>query len=129
MHRFRPHLRQHGLTEQQWRILRALAERSEMEMLDLAVQCCIAPPSLSRTIPALVERGLVKRKVNPNDQRRMVVRLTPAGQALFKAMSQESERIYAGITQEVGDEQMARLYQVLEGFLAIIETEPAAGED
>ena len=126
MHRFRPHLRHHGLTEQQWRILRVLAEREAMEMQDLATYCCIQAPSLSRTIPALDERGLVRRKAHASDQRRVVVELAEAGRDLFAAMSEESERIYAGLAAEVGEKRMARLYNVVEDFLERIDIEPSA---
>jgi homoprotocatechuate degradation regulator HpaR len=59
MQRFRPHLRSHDITEQQWRILRVLAEQTTADMLELATRCCIHPPSLSRTVPLLATRGLV----------------------------------------------------------------------
>ena len=36
MREFRAALRRHGLTEQQWRVLRALTARDEMEILALA---------------------------------------------------------------------------------------------
>ena len=36
MRQFRPSLRQHGLTEQQWRILRALAAIEAVEVTELA---------------------------------------------------------------------------------------------
>src|SRR5665647_1001577 len=37
MRHFRPSLRAHGLTEQQWRILRALSSHGEIEVTELAV--------------------------------------------------------------------------------------------
>ena len=122
MNRFRPHLRHHGLTEQQWRILRVLTEFEMMEMQDLSVQCCIQAPSLSRTIPALDERGLLKRRAHSSDQRRVVVEITPEGRALFKVMAAESERIYAALSSEIGEKRMARLYDVVEDFLARVDS-------
>jgi homoprotocatechuate degradation regulator HpaR len=114
MQRFRPHLRAHGLTDQQWRILRALAEIESAEMLELAMRCCIHPASLSRIIPRLAERQLVRRRTDSLDQRRVIVSLAPDGRALFQAMAAESERIYAQLRAEIGPERLDALYRALD---------------
>ena len=59
MRQFRPSLRQHGLTEQQWRILRALAATDAIEVTELARVAFLLGPSLSRILRDLdgVDRG------------------------------------------------------------------------
>lgn len=94
MDRFRPHLAAHGLTEQQWRVLRALAEAGEMELSALADLICLLPPSLSRIIPDLDSRGLVARRRADADRRTTLVGLTREGRVLFETMSRRSEAIY-----------------------------------
>ena len=49
MRHFRASLRQHGLTEQQWRILRALAAIDTIEVTELARAAFLLGPSLSRS--------------------------------------------------------------------------------
>ena len=117
MQRFRPHLRQHDVTEQQWRILRILAEEKDADMLSLSKRCNIQPPSLSRTIPLLVQRGLVRRCNHGNDQRRIMVDLTPQGRNLFRLMSAESAAIYAELEAEIGDERLRNIYLVLQELI------------
>ncbi len=39
MSRFRPMLRRHGLTEQQWRVIRALAAYQEIDASELQAVC------------------------------------------------------------------------------------------
>ena len=39
MQRFRPHLNEHGLTDQQWRIVRALSEVEAMDIAALGRSC------------------------------------------------------------------------------------------
>ena len=70
MQRFREHLREHGLTEQQWRVLRVLAERGPLQMLELSERSFLLPASLSRTAPMLEEKGLVDRETVGTDRRR-----------------------------------------------------------
>ena len=97
MDRFRPHLNAHGVTEQQWRVLRALAEAGEIELSHLAQQICLLLPSLSRIIPDLEARGLVARRRDAFDKRATRVSLTREGRALFETMSKRSEALYREI--------------------------------
>ncbi len=122
MRRFRPHLRRHGLTDQQWRILRALAEEDRIELLEISQRCLIQPPSLSRTVPALADRGLVRREDHPTDRRRALISLTDEGRELFEEMSAESARIYAQLTADIGGPaKLQEIYLVLEGLIEEVE--------
>lgn len=49
---FRPSLNQHGLTEQQWRVIRILRQQGEMESYQLANQACILRPSMTGVLRA-----------------------------------------------------------------------------
>ena len=129
MQRFRPHLRSHDITEQQWRILRVLAEQKNADMLELSVRCRIHPPSLSRTIPLLAQRRLVRRFSNSGDQRRVVVGLTSQGRALFAKMSAESANIYAQLETEIGAVRLAKIYHVLDDLIAIMSRKESGGEE
>ena len=53
MTHFRPMLRSHGVTEQQWRVLRALMEHEELEVTQLAERSFILSPRLSRILQNL----------------------------------------------------------------------------
>src|SRR6201995_5147534 len=59
MRQFRPSLRQHGLTEQQWRILRALAAIDAVEVTELVRTAFLLGPSLSRILRDLEKRRLI----------------------------------------------------------------------
>ncbi|MFX9348115.1 MarR family transcriptional regulator, partial [Acinetobacter baumannii] len=69
MRQFRPSLRNHGLTEQQWRILRALTAVDEIEVTELARVAFLLGPSLSRILRDLEGRALIERKAAENDAR------------------------------------------------------------
>ena len=118
MMRFRSHLRCHDITEQQWRILRVLAERKSVDMFELSQLCIIQPSSLSRIIPLLVSRGLLCRKGDRKDQRRVLVSLTPKGQSLFRFMSAESTKIYARLEADITATRLAEIYRVLDYLIA-----------
>src|ERR1700686_3239285 len=70
MRQFRPSLRRHDLTEQQWRILRALAAIDAIEVTELARTAFLLGPSLSRILRDLEARKLIERKTAKTDLRR-----------------------------------------------------------
>ena len=79
MRQFRPSLRHHGLTEQQWRILRALAAVETIEVTELARMAFLLGPSLSRILRDLEARQLIERRVAKADLRRAVVSISAKG--------------------------------------------------
>lgn len=113
MRHFRPSLRAHGLTEQQWRILRALTSAEDIEVTELARLACLLAPSLSRILRDLETRRLVQRRVVKADLRRSVVSITAQGLRLIEAVAPSSEAIYAEITARYGAAKLADLQQAL----------------
>ncbi|MGE3987490.1 homoprotocatechuate degradation operon regulator HpaR [Pseudorhodoplanes sp.] len=126
MQRFRPHLNAHGLTEQQWRIVRALNEVEAMDIAALARVCCLHTASLSRTLPNLEAAGLISRRANKQDQRRVIVSLSAKGRKLFETVAPQSEAIYARLAQEIGPARLERIYGLLDEVIGILETPRAA---
>jgi len=91
MRHFRPSLRDHGLTEQQWRILRALAAIDAIEVTELARVAFLLGPSLSRILRDLEARHLIERRVAEADLRRGVVSISAKGLKLIEAVAPTSE--------------------------------------
>lgn len=102
MRYFRPSLHEHGLTEQQWRVLRALNTVREMEVLRLADVTYLLAPSMSRILKDLQRRGLVTRRSDQSDMRRSLVAISDKGVDLIKVLSPYSEKAYALIAQRFG---------------------------
>ncbi|MBT4939270.1 MAG: MarR family transcriptional regulator, partial [Rhodospirillaceae bacterium] len=69
MERFRPNLRAHDLTDQQWRVLRALFDHGEKDLGELAEMCCLLKPSITRIIRSMEQRALLKKQADDKDQR------------------------------------------------------------
>jgi homoprotocatechuate degradation regulator HpaR len=92
---FRPSLNQHGLTEQQWRIIRILRQQGEMESYQLAQQACILKPSMTGVLARMERDGIVRRWKSEQDQRQVLVCLTEHGHQCFVAMSEGGEQLPA----------------------------------
>ncbi len=116
MARFRPMLRSHGLTEQQWRVIRALSDSGDIDASELAQRSFLLGPSLTRIIQHLESQGLISRKQNASDNRKAVVKLTAKGRRLFDKVAPHSESLYAVIEQDFGVDRLNALYELLSAF-------------
>src|SRR5262245_46871587 len=124
MRQFRPSLRNHGLTEQQWRILRALTAVEAIEVTELARMAFLLGPSLSRILRDLESRQLVERKTAEVDQRRAVVAISAKGVKPIEAVAPTSVAIYAETPRRFGTRRLSELQEmlaVLEQSLADME--------
>lgn len=117
MRRFRPLLRKLGLTDQQGRIIRTLAEADWIDMIELSSRCCMHPASLSRTVPLLEERGLVRRRQDQDDGRRVAVSLTRKGRTTFATISREFDKTYADLAAELGQSRIEELHRSLDALI------------
>lgn len=121
MAKFRPMLRDHGLTEQQWRVIRALADHDCIDASELARRSFLLAPSLTRILQYLESEKLVKRLTDANDQRRSVLSLTAKGRKLFSDVAPDSAALYEEIEANFGSDRLALLYELLEEFHRTIE--------
>jgi homoprotocatechuate degradation regulator HpaR len=117
MRYFRPSLLEHGVTEQQWRVLRALNSVRETEVMMLANATFLLAPSISRILKDLQKRGLVSRRNDRRDMRRNLVAISPKGIKLIETLSPYSEAIYTEIHQRFG----RRNYSALQDLLRDLE--------
>jgi homoprotocatechuate degradation regulator HpaR len=113
MRQFRPSLRRHDLTEQQWRILRALAAIDAIEVTELAHTAFLLGPSLSRILRDLEARRLIERRTTKADLRRGVVSISEKGLKLMELVAPSSEAIYAAITKRYGARKLTELQDML----------------
>jgi homoprotocatechuate degradation regulator HpaR len=128
MARFRPILNAHGVTEQQWRILRALLEGGPMEPRQIGQVCRISSPSLAGVLARMDDLGLVQRARLPQDQRRVMVALTDRSTALAAAMAPEIEAAYAAIEAHIGGAFITRFYGALDELIGLLDDLDAADD-
>jgi homoprotocatechuate degradation regulator HpaR len=118
--RFRPILNAHGITEQQWRIVRALIDTGPMEPREIGEMCAISSPSLAGVLSRMEELGYIKRKRLDHDQRRVRVSLTPRSRALGARMAPQIEATYRDIETVIGPEFSTRFYRALDEMIGAL---------
>ncbi len=118
----RPSLRMHGLSDQQWRVLRVLGEHAQevsgVETGRVAKEAYLLGPSLTGVLARMERDGLIARSRCPQDARRTVVRATPAGLAKVLALSETIEAHYSWMEAQLGKAPMQQLYALLDKVIA-----------
>ena len=119
---FRPVLKQFSLTEQQWRIIRALNEHpaTEMEAGQIAKECCILSPSLTGMLERMERDNLIRRARPAADQRKVIVSLTPQSLALVKRISPLIDAQYRELERKLGRQTMDATYKLLDELVATL---------
>ena len=114
MSRFRPLLAAHGVTEQQWRVIRILGESGPLDATELSKRCVILMPSLTRIIRTLTERKLITRSSDRDDGRRIALDVTPQARTMIISMLPDIERVYIALEREFGKKRLESTLDVLE---------------
>ena len=109
------------ITEQQWRILRALSEYGEMDSTSLASRSALLTPSLTRIINSMLSKGLVTQRRDAQDKRRQRIDITTKGQMIIDDNLAEATSIMQTVKQTLGTdnyEKLLDLLNLLEGSAA-----------
>ena len=88
-----------GLAPQQFWMLVALRENPGMSQAALAERVRADAPTVSRTLGALLERGLVRSDSDPEDRRRSRVFLTAAGERLAGEVAAVADDVRAAVVE------------------------------
>lgn len=108
-----------GITEQQWRILRVLSESGPSDATHVAEGASLLLTSLTRISQSMVERGLLSRARDPRDRRRLVLQITPEGQAILDANRARALEIAARVVTVLGRDRYEALLDTLEALEAL----------
>lgn len=115
----RPALNEAGITEQQWRIIRALSENTTLDFQDLSDQTSILRPSLTGILNRLERAGYVMRLKPASDQRRVFIKLTSEGAKLYTKTLQRVHEGFRTLEAEFTPEKLAQLESLLKELTEI----------
>lgn len=128
----RPSLREHGLSDQQWRVMRVLGEHANepagIETGRIAREAYLLGPSLTGVLSRMERDGLIARERCPQDARRTVVRATALGLDKVQALSHSIESHYRWMAQQLGKDRLSQLYALLDDLIALQTPEPEQKE-
>ncbi|MDG1970255.1 MAG: homoprotocatechuate degradation operon regulator HpaR [Paracoccaceae bacterium] len=102
-----------GITEQQWRVLRVLAEHGAMDASTLADRASLLFPSLTRIATTMRGKGLITQTRDENDRRRQMIAITDDGQKIIDDNTGKAAEIVVGFKAKLGEAQYEQLLDLL----------------
>ncbi len=106
-----------GITEQQWRVLRVLAEYGPQSSSTLANRASLLFPSLTRIARTMQSKGLITLSRDSEDRRRQTIQITEQGQKIIDDKVQQAAKIVEGFKNKLGHEK----YEALLDTLALLD--------
>src|SRR3954453_13620323 len=106
-----------GLSAPRLSALSVLVFGGPMSLAELAPAEQVKPPTMSRIVDALVERGLVTRVAKPGDRRSVEIAATPEGGQLLDAGRERRGHALIGRLRKLADSErraLARGVEILE---------------
>jgi DNA-binding MarR family transcriptional regulator len=108
-HQFHARVRELGLRVPEWRVLACLYDQDGLMITQLARYSLMEQSRMTRIVDQMEKRGLVVRKSDEGDGRRVRVHLTEAGQKVSSDVVEEArehERTLLSALQEVDAERI-----------------------
>lgn len=102
-----------GITEQQWRVLRVLAEHGAMDASTLADRASLLFPSLTRIATTMRKKGLLTQTRDEKDRRRQMIAITAEGQKIIDDNTAQAAEIVVGFKARLGEAQYEQLLDLL----------------
>lgn len=118
---YRKVFKEHGITEQQWRILRVLWEINECTSAELAKKTLLPSPSMVGIIDRMSAKNLVSRNRSEEDRRIVNVSLTDNGRTLQDKLMPQVDAIYEQMMSRCDDEAWQIMINTMQ---TIIDTNP-----
>ncbi len=116
-----------GLTEPEYRTLRALRRRSPRRMKQLADWQLLSSQTMSQTVDRLFVASLVTRKEDPDDRRHLLIEATTAGLASLATYEAAFVEYLQGALDELDESELADVAQALVRLNAAISAKREAG--
>lgn len=104
----------HGVTRREWSVVAQLHGQPGLLPSELAERMHRDRARTSRTISALLRKGLIERVTLPHDRRSVRVSLTAAGQALYAVLMPQVQAINAQLVSVLTPNEAAAFDEALE---------------
>ena len=119
-------LRQHGAFEvsvPQFRTLGFLFKHEGASLSDVAEHIGLGLPAMSVLVDGLVSRGLVKRRTDQDDRRRMTLMLTESGRARMISAREATVAHLENILRQLSAEDRSTILHAMELLKELVSAE------
>lgn len=114
-------LRALGVSFQHWRILAVLAQKNASSITDLSEYAVVPHSSLSRLLVRMESEGYVRREIDLQDARTVLVYATADGVDLYRKMVPMAVGIREQALTDLSGPQKDKLLELLQQMLAQVQ--------
>lgn len=109
-----------GVSSGEWNVLSELVRNDGAALTpsQLAAACYVAPSSMTHRLDRLVERGLVRRDVDPDNRSRVLVRLADPGWQIYATAIRDANLVESDLLAGLTERQVRELAGLLERVIA-----------
>lgn len=97
-----------------WRVLAVIGRHEPLSAKELARRTSTDPFRMTRALTVLGARGLVSREADPNDRRRVSLRLTPTGRRIHDKIAQSLSDMERSVLEVLSVREQTMLYRLLD---------------
>lgn len=102
-----------GISIPEWRVLAVLGSFQPLSSNGICDKTQMDKAKVSRAVARLLAGGLLKKAVNPADQRLLLLTLSRKGQGVYEAIVPRARALEAALTQGLGERERAQLLELL----------------
>lgn len=114
--------KEHALSSAQYSVMALLSNHPGMSVVELARRESVAHPTMSRLIAGLIKLSFVSRTVNPADGRSSLLRLTPAGEKLYREVAERRIVLFRMLLSQLSPAAIAEILSVVDRMAGPVET-------
>ena len=111
---YRTLFQEHAITDQQWRVMRALWEQKHLTSKQISEITLLPSPSLVGILDRLEKKGYVGRLRSVEDRRLVYIVPTQAGRKLQELMLPKIEQIHDKFMHQVTPDEWGELNRILD---------------
>ena len=105
----------HGITSQQYNVLRILrGARGPLPTMEIAERMIEPTPGITRLVNSLEQRELIRREQWPGDRRQMLCQITPAGLRLLAELDDVMNAFDEQLAGTLSEDDLTLLISLLE---------------
>lgn len=120
-HIVQPFCQAHGVTPMQMRILITLHQRGAQSVSELGRNTCMAGTNTSALGKKLDKDGLVTRSRSPDDERLVIISLTPEGETLVQSFMAEYALKYNAMLADATEEDKRIILQGMQCLTKVLD--------
>ena len=98
----------------------AVKDHEPISITRLAALLAVSPPSASAMVERLVERGVLTREPDPEDRRRVQVRLSPEAKANYDRVHDVILQDFVSLVQRIGPDMTRKWCEVMLAVRAVM---------